>query len=357
MIALTLAGLAFSQTQPTAEPVKDLRLNDWPASVARPAQPGERHLRNVRQLTFGGQNAEAYWSADGKRITFQTRQPEWPDEQIIVMNADGSGRKLVSTGLGRCTCSYFTPDGKWIYFSSTHDREKGAQEKVDMSKGYVWMVNPNFSLYRVRPDGTGMQKVLDLGCYVAETTIAPNGKFMVWTANEGDVDIYRSDLGVGNVKKLTNTLGYDGGPFISWDSNKIVYRRSAPFQSMKEIRTYTDLLAQNLVRPSRMDLWLMDADGGNNRQVTDIGGASFAPFMSPDSKKIIFCSNYEDKQGREFNLYLVGADGKNLEPVTTAKDFDGFPMFTRDGKRLLFASNRFGSVPGETNIFVADWVD
>lgn len=357
MIALTIAALALPQTQSGTEPVKNLKLKDWPANVARPAMPDERHLRNIRQLTFGGQNAEAYWSADGKRITFQTRQPEYPDEQIIVMNADGSGRKLVSTGLGRCTCSYFTPDGKWVYFSSTHEKATGAQPPIDMSKGYVWMVNPNFSLYRVRPDGSQLQKVLDLGCYVAETTIAPNGKYMVWTANEGDVDIYRSDLSVGNVKKLTNTLGYDGGPFISWDSKYVVYRRSSPFQSMKEIRNYQDLLAQNLVRPSKMDLWLMDAEGGNNHQVTDIGGASFAPFMSPDSKKIIFCSNFQDRQGREFDLFLVGLDGKNPERVTSAKEFDGFPMFTKDGKRLLFASNRYGSVPGETNIFVADWVD
>ncbi|MBI5707372.1 MAG: PD40 domain-containing protein [Armatimonadetes bacterium] len=319
--------------------------------------PKEPHLRNVRQLTFGGQNAEAYWSFDGKQIVYQTRQPEWPDEQIVVMNADGSGKRLLSTGLGRCTCSYFTPDGKWLYFSSTHDRNKGAQTPVDHSKGYVWMVNPQFSIYRVRADGSGLTKVIDKNAYVAETTIDPGGKYMTWTSNfEGDLEIYRSDLNGGNVKRLTRNVGYDGGPFVSWDGKKIVYRRY-DLKTQTEVDDYRKLLAENLVRPSKLEVYMMDADGKNPRRVTSLNCASFAPFLSPDNQWIIFCSNFGDKKGREFDLWRIRVDGTDLERITRSPEFDGFPMFSRDGKHLVFASNRNGKVRGETNVFVADWIE
>ncbi|MDK3158625.1 hypothetical protein QPK87_18905 [Kamptonema cortianum] len=333
-------------------------MSEWPDSRRRTADARERNLLTLRQLTFGGQNAEAYWNLDATKIVYQTRQPEFPDEQIIVMNADGSGKKLISTGLGRCTCSYFSPDGKYIYFSSTHDKNKGAQKPIDMSKGYVWMINPEFSLWRTNLDGSGLTQVLQKPGYVAETTISPDGKFMTFTgAWEGDIEIYRSDLDGKNIRKLTNEHGYDGGPFVSWDGKKIVYRRSTEFANDTERKTYDDLLSQNLVRPSRMDIWIMDADGKNKRRVTNLGKASFAPFLHPNGKQIIFSSNHHDPKGREFDLFIVDIDGKNLRQVTFTPEFDGFPMFSRDGKKLIFASNRFGSVDGETNIFVADWVD
>jgi Tol biopolymer transport system component len=326
-------------------------------SRAIEANPDEKHLVNVRQLTFGGQNAEAYWSSDGKKITYQTRQPEFPDEQIFVMNADGSGKHLMSTGKGRCTCSYFTPDGKWVYFSSTHEKNEGPQKPVDMSKGYVWMVNPDFALYR-RPanDPTGkLEKVLQLGGYVAETTIAPNGKFMTLTANvNGDLEIFRANLDGSNLVQLTKEEGYDGGPFVSWDSKKIVYRRDL-LENDQAREDFHTLLKQNLVRPTKLEIWIMDADGSNKRQVTNLGCASFAPFLHPDGKRIIFSTNYGDPKGREFDLWMINVDGTGLERITKSPEFDGFPMFTRNGKKLIWASNRHGSVQGETNLFTADW--
>lgn len=328
-----------------------------PASILVGDNPKETHLRNVRQLTFGGQNAEAYWNFDGTQITYQTRQPEYPDEQIFTMNADGSNKKLVSNGKGRCTCSYFTPDGKWLYFSSTHEKDPGAQKPLDMSKGYVWMVNPNFSLYRSRPDGSGLEKLIDKGSYIAETTIDPNGKYMVFTSDfEGDLEIYRSKLDGTGIKRLTRNVGYDGGPFVSWDGKKIVYRRY-DLKNRAEIDDYKGLLAQHLVRPGKLEVYIMDADGRNNRRVTNLECASFAPFLHPDGKRIIFCSNLGDKRGREFELWMINVDGTGLERITYTAEFDGFPMFTRDGKKIVFASNRHGKVRGETNIFVADWVD
>jgi TolB protein len=332
-------------------------IDNWPMWRAVASDPQETHLVNIRQLTFGGQNAEAYWSQDGKKLTFQTRQPDYPDEQIVTMNADGSNRKLVSTGKGRCTCSYFTPDGNYLYFSSTHAKNPGPQDPVDMSKGYVWMVNPNFALYRSNVDGSGLTPILDKNTYVAETTIDPNGRYMTFTSDfEGDLEIYRSRLDGSGLKRLTNAVGYDGGPFVSWDGKKIVYRRDTLADPNAE-KDYKELLKQHLVRPTKLEIWLMDADGSHKRQVTHLGCASFAPFLHPDGKRIIFASNYGDPKGREFNIFMINVDGSGLQQITFAPDFDGFPMFTADGKKLVFASNRNGKEPHETNIFVCDWKD
>ena len=324
-------------------------------AVSRELDPREKHLSHLRQLTFGGQNAEAYWDVNGEWLTFQRRQPGYADEQIFAMHEDGTQRRLISTGKGRCTCSYLTPDRKYIYFSSTHEKNEGAQKELDHSKGYVWMVNPQFSMYRARTDGSELTKIMDKNGYVAETTIAPNGKFMVFTGGfDGDLDIYRADLDGGNLKRLTNQVGYDGGPFVSWDSKKIVYRRDLN-GSQKEIDDYRELLKENLVRPTKLEIWVMNADGSQKRQVTKLKCASFAPFMLPNNKQIIFSSNYGDPKGREFDLWLINVDGTGLERDTHTPEFDGFPMLSRDGKKLVFASNRFGTVPHETNIFVCDW--
>jgi Tol biopolymer transport system component len=332
-------------------------MSAWPDSMPTTPYAGERHLTNIRQLTFGGQNAEAYWSPDGKQLIFQSRQPEYADEQIFTMNADGSNKRLVSTGKGRCTCSYFLPDMSGIVFSSSHVKQPGAQPKADFSKGYVWMVNPYLVMYKANLDGSGLEPLVDKNSYVAETTIAPNGKYMVFTSlMDHDLEIYRSDLNGKHIKRLTHAPGYDGGPFVSWDSKWVVYRRDTD-SSKAAIDDYKGLLKENLVRPTKLEIWLMDSNGGRKRQVTTLGAASFAPFMYPDDSRIIFASNYGDPNGREFDLYSVKLDGSGLERITYAPDFDGFPMFTRDGKHLVWASNRNGHAPHETNIFVADWVD
>ena len=341
-----------------------------PDSMPRKPDPQEKHLRNLRQLTFSGQNAEAYWSKDGRYITFQASTPDkkYPDEQIFTMRANGRGKTLLSTGKGRCTCSYFSPDGKWLYFSSTHATQPKGQPPVDMSKGYVWAINPHYVMYR-RPYNRGVNLfynyspgpltpiVMRPGSYVAETTIAPNGKYMAWTSDmSGDLEIYRSDLDGKHVKRLTNQVGYDGGPFVSWDSKKIVYRRDS-FADAKQIQDYKDLLKQHMIRPTKLEIWIMDADGSHKRQVTHLNCASFAPFLAPDGKRIIFSSNYGDPKGREFDIFMINVDGTHLERITYTPQFDGFPMFTRDGKKLVFASNRFGAEPHDTNIFVCDWKD
>ncbi len=346
MLTAALLLLTATQTPPDSLPIT--------------AASGESHLENIRQITFGGQNAEAYWDTSCKQFSFQTNQKEYPDEQILRSNIDGSKKRLVSTGIGRCTCSYYTPDGKWIYFSSTHATQPGPQPPVDMSKGYVWAINPNYAMYKTRADGRQDKLkptpvIVKPGAYVAETTIAPNGKYMTWTSDfEGDLEIYRSDLDGKNIQRLTNEVGYDGGPFVSWDSKKIVYRRDA-FQNEGEVKDYQDLLKQHMIRPTRLEIWIMDADGSNKHQVTHLNCASFAPFLHPDGKRVVFSSNYGDPNKREFDVFMVNLDGTNLQRITHTPEFDGFPMFTKDGKKLIFASNRNGKAPHETNLFVADW--
>jgi Tol biopolymer transport system component len=277
-------------------------------------------------------------------------RPAVAGEFLVVPCADGRIYRLRLDGRPSGLANEQT-------FRWSHETDPGPQKPLDFSKGYVWMINPAYAMYKTRPDGSQLTKLIDKNAYVAETTIAPNGKYMVWTSTfEGDLEIYRSDLNGGNIKRLTNEVGYDGGPFISWDSKKIVYRRQ-PENTPQEIKDYKALLGQNLVRPTSLEIWVMDADGSNKRQVTHLNCASFAPFMMPDEKRIIFSSNYGDPAGREFDLYVINIDGTGLEKITTSPEFDGFPMFTRDGKKLAFASNRNGKVKGETNLFVADWAN
>jgi TolB protein len=323
----------------------------------------EKHLKNVRQLTFGGQNAEAYFSADDKQLIFQHQGDGVPCDQIYTMpvdTADGKAAtpRLVSTGKGRTTCSYFFPAGDRILFSSTHAASPECPPKPDYSKGYVWPIYDTYRIYTAKPDGSDLRQLTEAKGYNAEATITRDGKNIVFTSTrDGDLDIYTMDANGSNVKQLTHELGYDGGPFWSYDGTKIVYRAQHP-KNAEETADYKDLLAKGLIRPGNLEIWVMNADGSNKHQVTNNGAANFAPYWLPDGKRIIFASNQADpKNGRDFDLYVINEDGSGQERITFDPDFDAFPMFTSDGKRLVWASNRNGKVAHETNIFIADWVE
>ncbi len=322
----------------------------------RPTEEGERFFRNLRQLTFDGQNAEAYFSRDGTQLIFQRTDSDSTCDQQYVVNVDGTGMRLVSNGLGRTTCGFFHSGGDQLLYSSTFHVDERCPPEPDFSQGYVWAIH-DFDIYTVGSDGGELERLFRSPGYDAEATLSPDGETIVFTSTrDGDLDIYTMKADGSDVRQLTNTVGYDGGPFFSHDGSKIVYRSWHP-QTAEDIADYQRLLGQNLVRPSQMEIWVMNADGSNQRQVTDLGGANFAPFFHPDDRRIIFSSNHANPRSRNFDLYLVDLDGANLTQVTTDEDFDGFPMLSRDGKTLVFASNRFGSVPGETNIFLADWVE
>ena len=317
--------------------------------------PGEKHLANLRQLTAGGENAEAYFSFSGTRLIFQSTHAPYHCDQMFTMNLDGSGKKLVSTGKGRTTCGYFLPGDQKILFASTHEGGPDCPPPPDMSKAYVWALYKDYDIYDANADGSGLKPLTRSPGYDAEATVSPDGGRIVFTSvRDGDLDLYSMDLDGGNVRRLTNEVGYDGGAFYSADSKQIVYRAHHPTEP-KDIERYRSLLAQGLIEPHSLEIMVMNADGSGKRQVTRNGKANFAPYFLPNGKQIIFASNLHDPKGRDFDLYLINADGTGLERVTLNDTFDGFPMFNRDGSKLVFASNRNGSAPGETNIFIADW--
>jgi Tol biopolymer transport system component len=354
LFSLGLAILLLSSAMPAAQKARGQKPADNSSAVELPS---EKHLRNVRQLTFGGENAEAYFSGDGRRLIFQSKRDGRPCDQIYTMNADGTDVRMVSTGKGRTTCSYFFPSGKRILFSSTHLASPDCPPPPDYSHGYVWAVYPSYDIFTARPDGSDLKRLTNTPGYDAEATFSVDGRRIVFTSmRDGDLDIYTMDADGRNVRRLTNELGYDGGPFFSRDGKQIVYRANHP-RTPAEIERYKRLLAQNLIEPNVLEIWVMDADGSHKRQVTRLGAASFAPYFTPDGRRIIFSSNYPDVRSRDFNLFVVNTDGTGLEQVTFNPSFDGFPMFSPDGRKLVFASNRNARVRGDTNVFIADWVE
>lgn len=313
----------------------------------------EPHLRNVRALTSGGENAEAYWSADGSELIFQSTRGSLECDQIFRMGADGSGLRQVSVGGGRTTCGFIQVDGSIIY-ASTHGHGAGCLWKPDRSQGYVWPLHGEMDIWRAGADGSNASILFASSGYDAEGTICRrDGRIVFTSSRDGDLDLFVMERDGSGVRRLTNTVGYDGGAFFSPDCSKIVWRASRP--EGEELLSYRALLSKSLVRPTRLEIFVMNADGSDARQVTSLGVASFAPYMHADNEHILFASNVGDPRGRNFDLYLIKADGTKMERVTTNPTFDGFPMWTHDGKRLVFASNRGNSKPGETNVFVADW--
>ena len=320
-------------------------------------EAGEESFLSLRQITFGGQNAEGYFSSDESRLIFQSTRDSLLCDQEFVLDLQTLETRMVSTGAGRTTCGYFLPGDTRVLFSSTHNGSADCPPQPDFSRGYVWAVYPDFDIYTADVGDGKITPLVTSPGYDAEATVSPLKDRIVFTSTrQGDLDLYSMNLDGSDVRQLTNETGYDGGAFYSWDGKTIVYR-AWHYADSAEAEEYRHLLKQNLVRPSRMELFVMNADGSGKRQITNNGAANFAPFFHPDNHRIIFASNMDDPKGRNFDLYLVDVDGKNLKRITTNPTFDGFPMFTRDGRRLVFASNRNGKVKGETNLFIADWKD
>jgi Tol biopolymer transport system component len=326
----------------------------------------ELHLKNVRQLTFGGDNAEAYWSFDNTMLVFQANNPDWGTEcdQIYYMNinddlSDGSVPQLLSTGKGRTTCSYFLPGNKSIVYASTHLGDENCPPNPERRTDgkYVWPIYESFDIFTADLEGNIISQLTDTPGYDAEPTVSPKGDKIVFTSlRTGDLELYTMDLDGSNVNQVTDGLGYDGGAFFSPDGTKLLFRSSRP-KTDEEIKVYKDLLAEGLVQPTDMELHISNVDGSDLKKITDLGNANWAPFFHPDGKRIIFSSNHNSTRGFPFNLFMVNVDGSGLEQITYDDTFDSFPMFSHDGKKLVFASNRHNGGTRETNLFVADWVD
>lgn len=345
------------------------RSKESPAS----ARSAERHLANIRQLTFGRQNAEAYFSFDGTKLIFQSTNNWMRDSaassqkpaesglgcyQMYVMDVESGAVRLVSTGKGATTCGYFYPGDRRVLYSSTHAAGPDCPPKLKRDGAYRWALD-DYDIYSVRLDGQQMQRLTSSPGYDAEATISPDGKTIVWTSvKDGDLDLYAMNLDGTNVRRLTDDVGYDGGAFFSPDSKRIVYRAAHPTDPT-EIAKYKELLAQRLVEPGQLEIFVINVDGSGKKQVTSNGASNFAPYFHPDGKHIIFSSNLETRgeEGRpSFHLYLIGDDGTGLERLTMEGSFNSFPMFSPDGKHLVWVSDRNAKEPGEFNVFLADWV-
>ena len=320
--------------------------------------PGEVHLRNIRQITAGGENAEAYWAFDGSMLIYQGNKPDGPGcDQIFLLDPNTAASTRVSNGTGRTTCSYFYPAGDQILYSSTHHHDITCPPNPDFSLGYVWAIYPTFDIFVANVDGTNLRQLTDVDGYDAEATFSPTGDRIVFTSmRDGDLDLYSMAPDGSDVVRLTNRPGYDGGAFYSPDGSQIIYRAHYPEEGT-ELDDYMGLLDQGLIRPGELEIMVMNADGSNQRQVTSVGGANFAPYWHPSGDKIVFSSNHHDPTGRDFDIYMINLDGTGLMRITEAEGFDGFPVFSPDGSTLVFASNRNNGGTNDTNVFIAEWVE
>lgn len=318
--------------------------------------PGEKHLTNIRQLTFGGQNAEAYFNHDASQIIFQSSRDGHDCDAIYMMNADGSSVRLVSSGKGATTCSFIQPDGKALIYASTHLGGETCPPKPDMSRGYVWPLYKSYDIFKANIDGSNPVRLTTSDGYDAEAVYSFDGKKILFTSvRTGDLELYTMDPDGSNVEQITNMPGYDGGAWFSWDGQWICWRASRPTDTA--LAEYQALLKEGLIRPSKLEITVMNLADRKPIQLTSNGAANFAPFFHPDGKRVIFSSNVNDPRKRNFDIYMVDIATKKIEQITFNDTFDGFPMFSPDGKKLVFASNRNGKIPHETNIFIADWVE
>ena len=329
--------------------------------------PEEKHLKNLRQLTFGADNAEAYWSFDSKSITFQSNNKEWgvQCDQIFTMPIegenlrDGHKPKMISTGLGRTTCSYYLKGNKTIVYASTHLGGKECPPEPARVPGgkYLWPIYDTYDIFVSDLSGKIVEQLTTEKGYDAEATVSPKGDKMVFTSTRnGDLDLYVMDLKSKKVTQVTKEIGYDGGAFFSPNGKKLVFRASRP-KTEEEKKEYLDYLKQGLVAPTAMEIYTCNLDGSDLKQITSLGKANWAPFYHPAGKKIIFSSNHKGTRGFEFNLFMINEDGTGIEQITYDKVFDSFPMFSPDGKKIIFSSNRNNKGTRNTNLFVAEWVD
>jgi len=328
--------------------------------------PEEKHFRNMRMLTNGGDNAEAYWSFDNTKLVFQANVEKWGTscDQIFLYDlaskSDINTRPpLLSTGKGRTTCSYFMPGDTTIVYASTHLADEACPPVPERRPDglYVWPVYESYDIFVADLEGNIVDQLTDTPGYDAEATVSPKGDKIVFTSmRTGDLELFTMNIDGSDVKQITSGLGYDGGAFFSPDGSKLIFRSSRP-QTEEEIRTYKELLAEGLVQPTEMELYVCNADGSDLQQITDLGNANWAPFFHPSGEKILFSSNHKSPRGFPFNLFMINLDGSGLEQITFDEAFDSFPMFSHDGKHLVFASNRHNGGTRATNLFVAEWMD
>ncbi|PHN05020.1 TolB family protein [Flavilitoribacter nigricans] len=362
---LLVLAIAIVSCQSAGKEVSEEMADTGEVAVDSLRYEGEAHISNIRQLTFGGDNAEAYFSFDDSKLVFQATNPNWGAEcdQIFYMpvsGTDGSQPPLLSTGEGRTTCAFFMPGDTSVLYASTHAADAACPEAPRTLNGkYVWPVFPTFDIYISNLQGEVIQQLTDEPGYDAEATLSPDGSKIVFTSDRsGDLELYTMNVDGTDVRQITDSLGYDGGAFFSPDGSKLVWRASRP-KTDEAVKVYKDLLAEGMVQPTDMEIYIANVDGSDVKRLTSLGKANWAPYFHPSGEKILFSSNHHSPEGGrpQFNLFAMNLDGTGLEQITFDSVFDAFPMFSRDGKKLIFASNRNNGGTRDTNLFLADWND
>jgi TolB protein len=364
LLFAALLGVVACSTKPETAEVSSPEVRS--ASDSLLLHPEEmKYLKNIKQLTFGGNNAEAYWSFDDSMLVFQSDYAEWGNECDQIFYFDwqtddlkATAPKKISTGLGRTTCSYFLPGNKTFVYGSTHlggDSCPPVPERRADGK-YVWPIYDSFDIFTADLAGNIISQLTNEPGYDAEATVSPKGDKIVFTSmRTGDLELYTMNIDGSDVKQITSDLGYDGGAFFSPDGSKLVWRASRP-QTDEEIKEYKDLLKVGLVKPTDMELYVANADGTDVKKITSLGKANWAPFFHPSGEKLIFASNHQTERGYPFNLFMINLDGTGLTRITHDGTFDAFPVFSNDGKYLVFSSNRNNGGTRDTNLFVAEWI-
>lgn len=359
-----LTAILFGSFIANCAPVEKDAAYDAAADTLRYEQ--EKYIRNIQQLTFGANNAEAYWSFDDSKIILQSDNADWGVgcDQIFYIDlnnppTDNSPLPMISTGDGRTTCSFFLPGDETFVYGSTHLGNKACPEVPERGPGgaYVWPIYEDYDIFKANLNGDIVEQLTSTPGYDAEAVVSPDGTKIVFTSmRSGDLELYVMDIDGSNIVQVTDELGYDGGAFFSPDSKKLVFRSSRP-KTDEEKEKYTSLLSQGLVEPTDMEIYTVNIDGTELTQITDLGNANWAPYFHPSGEKIIFSSNHASQRGFPFNLYMINTDGTGLEQITFDGEFDSFAMFSRDGKKLVFSSNRNNGGDRSTNVFVADWIE
>ena len=367
LLALGIIGAVTYPTLPAGPiPGRNSTIGSNPLLADTLVYPEEKHFANVRQLTFGGDNAEAYFSFDSKKIVFQSNYKIWGLECDQIFYYDlyaggdmANGRpQMISTSKGRTTCAYFMPGDSLILYGSTHKGGDACPISPPRDGGkYVWSINDDYDIFVADLKGNMRKQLTKTKGYDAEATVSPKGDKIVFTSTRsGDLELWTMNIDGSKPKQVTKGLGYDGGAFFSPDGKQLVFRASRP-KTPADVKEYKDLLKQGLVQPTNMELYVCNVDGSNLRQLTNLGKANWAPFFHPSGKKLLFSSNHKSSRGYQFNIYMINLDGTGLQQVTYDKVFDSFPMFSPDGKKLIFSSNRNNRGTRDTNLFIADWVD